>query len=166
MGARWTGTDKRGKSSNTSLRVELCLWGSTAARPEQSYLVQPGPSEDFLHHWHCDKGTHLIPVIVCHAVGNVADRMDFQHFDFRNNAAEAGGKKKTNTEEDARFDTITCRWPSCYKVTFYGKNTLPKHFLHNNRQRLKLQGELYCPYVFVSKFQVHKNIHSFLFYSR
>lgn len=103
-------TDKRGKSSNTSLKVEHCLWGTTVARPEQSYLAEPGPSEDFLHHWHCDKGTHLIPVIVSDAVGNATDRMDFQHLTSATMPLRLVEKKKTNAQEDARCDTITRKW--------------------------------------------------------
>lgn len=43
IGARLTATDKRGKSSNTSLKVGSGLWGTSAARPEQSHLAAPGP---------------------------------------------------------------------------------------------------------------------------
>lgn len=118
-------TDKGGKSLNTSLNVQLCLWGTTAARTEQSYLTEPGPSEDFLHHWHSEKGTHLIPAFVSDAVGNATDRMDFKHLTSATMPLRPVEKKKTNAQEDVKFDTMTCRWhQAASKSSFMEK----KHF--------------------------------------
>lgn len=120
---------KGGKWLNTSLNVQLCLWGTTAARTEQSYLTEPGPSEDFLHHWHCEKGTHLIPAIVSDAVGNATDRMDFQHLTSATmplRPVEKKENKRTGRSEVWHNDLQVT--PSSFKVQFYGKkSTLPKN---------------------------------------
>lgn len=123
-------TDKGGKSSNTSLKVESCLRGTTAARPEQSYLAQSGPSEEFLQHWHCDKGTHLIPVIVSDAVGNATDKMDFQHLSSATMPLRLLEKKENKLagRREVWHDNLQVT-PSFFKVLFMGgKNTLPKFF--------------------------------------